>query len=714
MSAPDLRPPPQYFAGYWLEQLLLVDSVSSVYRAISETRSRPVSLRISQPLLTHDDPDGNAIASYMEALSAVAAVHHPALATIYDAGEVGGRVYVATDLVAGMTLDEYVGRHGPLPADEAVALLWPIADGLDLAHAARVIHRAISPRTIRVGQHHTSTPVILNGFGLDALLANQARVDRSRIDVVDVCYVAPERLGGGRIDGRADQYALACALYHCVAGRPPFIRDAAGAMFGAHLFNQVQVPPGRAGRYELGAAVATGMAKRPEDRYPSCTALLTAGAGGSTTPVHVSQPNARRASGGTRRPTMPQRPLPRRRRLPISWPVAAMLVLAGIVCTLLFAAVLRADDGSDAESTVGVKDYVPAASLATTGGASPEWVGLHWQRALIDEPIRHLRMTDNAVVAAAYHRVIALSPEGVMRWSHDVDAGALADAVIAGPTLGVRSARFSALDLADGSLRWHNNDVLTPLTALTATHDTIYGIRRGPIAAELVALDAATGQRRWSFDGGRAAIDSDAAVVASDDSVWGPMVAVLQDGDLFVVDADRSPAADGRLDARWRVAIDRPWMHSLTALPGAVLVATRDGQVCAYAWVDGAQRWCMPIVGLDDHEPVILAGEDAVVMVMPFHVTALAAHSGTQRWVHAAPGELGPIAAIGSDVVVVDVAGTTHGLDIERGHERWRASGFGQITALTAAADAIYAGADDGRVACLRLEAPHQMSWGQS
>jgi serine/threonine-protein kinase len=203
--------------------------------------------------------------------------------------------------------------------------------------------------------HDADTPVILNGFGLHALLAHRARTDRNRIDVMDVSYVAPEQIGGARIDGRADQYALACALYHCVAGRPPFVRDTPAALFGAHLFNQARVPPGRDGEHALGSAVATGMAKGPNDRHPSCTALMRATGvragvrvmartGGSAAPMQRPRRRSRRRSRRRRH----------RWRLPIAWPVAAMLVLAGIVCTLLLAAALRAnDDRRDAESRVG-------------------------------------------------------------------------------------------------------------------------------------------------------------------------------------------------------------------------------------------------------------------------------------------------------------------------------------------------------------------------
>jgi serine/threonine-protein kinase len=375
-------------AGYRLEQLVLTDTVSATYHAISEkhpTQRGPVALRITEPRDTAGGPDADTVAAFFDALDGAVAVDHRGLATIHDAGEAAGRLYVATDLVAGTTLDEHIQRYGPLSAGDAVALLWPIAEGLDHAHAAGVVHGAISPRTILVPQRGTDPATcgaILTGFGLDTLLARQVRADRSRVDVTDLCYVAPEQLWGGDTDARVDQYALACALYHCVAGRRPFVRPTVAAMFGAHLFSEARVPASHDGDRTLGPAVAVGMAKRPNERHGSCVALMRAtghvpaapavrapvAPAAATTPAasDATAPPAATAAPEARAPVGPaaaarvgRRRATRRRkrwfRLPIAWHVAVMLVLAGVISTLLFAAVLNADEPVDTGSTAPVR-----------------------------------------------------------------------------------------------------------------------------------------------------------------------------------------------------------------------------------------------------------------------------------------------------------------------------------------------------------------------
>jgi outer membrane protein assembly factor BamB len=307
-------------------------------------------------------------------------------------------------------------------------------------------------------------------------------------------------------------------------------------------------------------------------------------------------------------------------------------------------------------------------------------------------------------VAATDRTVFALDAnDGAVRWSGAAGPGELTDVAVTEQVVGLRATRLRGMSLRDGTQRWEDVDVLTPVTALTASDDVIYGIRQSQIAAQLVALDPGTGRRLWWFDGGPVGIGRDATV-----GVSGDHVAVLADGHLFVLGAGPGPVAGQRASrvARWHIDVTRPWRRALVVLSDIVIVASRDGRVCAYAVTDGAERWCADIVGLDGHEPAIVASGNTVAVVMPFHVTALARGSGAQQWVHDARHALMPITVSHArDVVVTDDTGTVRGLDAEHGDERWRGSGFGEITALTSSTDAIYAGTRDGRVVRVRPDA---------
>ena len=722
--------PSKTFAGYRLEQVLSADTVSTTYRAMSERRSgvrgRPVALRVTQPLRTPDGRDVEAISQFMRVISDAVAATHPSLTGIIDAGDVDDRVYVATDLIAGPTLDDYLRHHGPLGPGAAVALLRPIAEGLDRAHDVNVVHGGISPRTILVDQHATGADgpaAVLTGFGLEHLLTRQVHNDRNSVDLVDVSYVAPEQLGGDTVDGRADQYALACALYHCVAGRPPFVRDAIAALFGAHLFSDARVPAGRGGGTPLDPAVATGMARRPADRHPSCVALMTAtGHVPTDRPVRLrTDPTPSEHSGSVRlwapehAPSLSGQAAGRRarrrarRRLPIPWPVAAMLVLAGIICTLVLAAILRDEPAGDAGSPgdVGRQVSSGSASGSTSGDAAGRAqtvpATVEWHQQLGAGPIRALAVAGDVVVAASERLLTALATDdGAQRWNREAQAGPLRGVVATDGVVGARDSGLRGLSPVDGTVRWSNADVLTPLSGLTAGADTFYGVRQGRVAPELVALDAATGERLWSFNGGDAVLE-EAATVA----VAGTHMAVLQDVRLFSIDTAVARST-GRLSyPRWSVGVSDPWAGGLAVAADAVVVASHDGRVCAYATAGGARLWCAPIVGLTDHEPTMVINGDAVAVIMRSHVALLALESGELEWVFDAPQQLVPIATTqGDQVVVVDVSGSLHGLDVVRRYEAWQASGLGEITALASSDGAVCAGTEDGLVVHIRPGRP--------
>jgi outer membrane protein assembly factor BamB len=710
------------FAGYRLGQLIATDTVSSIYRAtpLHGPATRPVALRITRELRTDDGADAGAIARYIRDLSAALRVNHPALATGVDAGEIGDRVWVATALVATVPLGQWLRDHGRLAVDDAVMLLRDIAEGLDRAHAAGVVHGAISSRTIGVRAGGPNGPGgVLRGFGLASLLARQAAADREAIDLRDIEYVAPEQLRGDVPDGRADQYALACALYHCVTGTPPYIRDSATGLFGAHLFSPV--PTGGDDRAVAGALTA-GMSKRPDGRHASCADLLRAIAPAAATRRRPGR-DARAAAWRDDAPAADAGPAPsagrsgRRRRGDgrrglrlggerwprVRWPIAAMVVLSGMISTLGLATLARGGHLLDGGGVLSDGAEVAGSSLATSGDG-PVDAGVRWQRPLTDEAVYHVEVVDGTVVAAAPHGVFALGSEGgVTAWSSPVDVGVLTDLAVTDSIVALRAATFRAVGIDDGVMRWQNGDIVAPISSLVAADDTIYGIGPGRLEPELVAIDPETGAQRWHYGGGSAGISGDAAVAAAAD-----IVAVADEAGLTVIDPAGSivTADDGRAmmrSARWMVDVDRPWISTLAVLPDAVVLATRTGQVCAYDPADGTQRWCVDVDGLTDESPVLTAERDVVVVVRGQRVTALALETGTQQWNFEAERPLTPVVASdGGQVVVADAGGGAHGLDLVRGYETWRASGLGDVTALAADDAAVYIATRGGRLIHVR------------
>jgi serine/threonine-protein kinase len=277
------------------------DGTRVVYRGVSSTASRTCSLWVSDVL-----PDiGAVIPLFLQQVSKSNELGHPVIPRILDVGERDGRVYFATQHLEGATLEELIRRHGRLPVSDAVSLLTPIADCLDYAHNIGLVHGAIAPNTIWIGSSEESEDPdhmsgVLTGFGLDILLRSHVLTGQRDDAIPDVLYVAPEQLrrGGGpdehvlrfsNPDRTADQYALACALYHCVTGHPPFAGESMAALFNAHA--HAEAAPAEVVGETAARAIAVGMAKEPGDRHPSCLDLMHA-----TRSDHRSTPSS--ANGG--------------------------------------------------------------------------------------------------------------------------------------------------------------------------------------------------------------------------------------------------------------------------------------------------------------------------------------------------------------------------------------------------------------------------------
>lgn len=291
------------FGGYQLEQVVLTDALSVTYRArlprdqiagrflASPNLSRPVLLRISDPL-SHTDADEHS-AMLLHRARAAGRVAHPAVMKPIDTGYTEGRIYIASRWTPGLTLEELIRREGRMEPDAACALLLPVAEGLDALHAAGVVHGAISARTIWICDSPDGRSARITGFAFDTALYGHSAGGTGDGVLSDAFYVAPEQFRGAPAGEAADQYALACTLYQCVDGRPPFSSATAAIRAGA------LEPTGPV--FDVGVddipdmmvgAIAVGMADQPSRRYGSCVELISAARGSDVTaPPRPSLPD---------------------------------------------------------------------------------------------------------------------------------------------------------------------------------------------------------------------------------------------------------------------------------------------------------------------------------------------------------------------------------------------------------------------------------------
>jgi WD40 repeat protein len=257
-------------AGYRLQEQVGAGGMALVFRAQDERLGRMVALKLLAPGLAADAAFRQ---RFIRESRAAAVVEDPHIIPVYDAGEAGGVLFLAMRYVAGGDVRSLVARAGPLPPARAAAIISPVASALDAAHAAGLVHRDVKPANMLVDvRPGRPDHVYLSDFGLSKGTLSSAGLTGSGYFMGTANYVAPEQIQGAGVDGRADQYALACAAFELLAGEAPFQRHEGMAVIWAHLS---QPPPSMASRRPgLPAAVdevfARALAKAPQDRYASC------------------------------------------------------------------------------------------------------------------------------------------------------------------------------------------------------------------------------------------------------------------------------------------------------------------------------------------------------------------------------------------------------------------------------------------------------------
>jgi non-specific serine/threonine protein kinase len=267
-------------AAYAIERLLGRGGMGEVYLATHEGLGRKVALKLLAPELAADERFRE---RFIAESRLAASLDHPHIVPIYEAGETDGRLFLAMRYVEGSDLGGLL-EPGPLAPDRAIGLLAGIAAALDAAHDRGLVHRDVKPGNVLVARTARGLEhAYLGDFGLVKQLGSEAGFTRSGQLVGSVDYVAPEQIEGRPIDGRADVYSLACVLYTCLAGGPPYPRETEVATLWAHV--QADPPLLAAADPALGPydpVIGKGMAKDPADRYPTAGELLAAARAAAT------------------------------------------------------------------------------------------------------------------------------------------------------------------------------------------------------------------------------------------------------------------------------------------------------------------------------------------------------------------------------------------------------------------------------------------------
>ena len=255
-------------AGYRLEERIGAGGMAVVFRARDERLGRLVALKILAPEMAEDQEFRR---RFIAESRAAAKVEDPHIIPIYEAGEADGVLFIAMRFVAGGDLRRVLEREGALAPGRAVEFISPVASALDAAHRAGLVHRDVKPANILVdASPDRPDHVYLSDFGVSKGAVSSASVTGQFLGTPN--YSAPEQIQCLAVDGRADQYALACVAYQLLTGEVPFERDKPMTVLYAHV---CEPPPSLvARRPDLPSAadrvLARAMAKAPENRYGCC------------------------------------------------------------------------------------------------------------------------------------------------------------------------------------------------------------------------------------------------------------------------------------------------------------------------------------------------------------------------------------------------------------------------------------------------------------
>jgi hypothetical protein len=255
------------FAGHRIDGVAGRGGMGVVYLATHLALNRRVALKLIAPELAADE--GFRERFKQESMTA-ASIDHPNVIPIYHAGEEEEQLYITMRYVEGTDLRALITQQGKLEPGQAAQIISQTAAALDAAHARGLVHRDVKPANVLIAGSGGDYHAYLTDFGLTKHTASQSGMTKTGMFVGTLDYIAPEQLQGGKLDARADVYALGCVLYQSLTGNVPYPRDTEPAKIWAHMS---EPPPSLQARgdvpQQFEEIVQRAMAKDPNDRYLS-------------------------------------------------------------------------------------------------------------------------------------------------------------------------------------------------------------------------------------------------------------------------------------------------------------------------------------------------------------------------------------------------------------------------------------------------------------
>jgi serine/threonine protein kinase/Flp pilus assembly protein TadD len=268
--------------AYTIDRELGRGGMATVYLAQDCKHDRVVALKVLHPDLAASlGPD-----RFLREIKLAARLNHPHILPLHDSGEADGFLYYVMPYVEGESLRERLDRERLLPVDEAVHHARSIASALDYAHRQGIVHRDMKPENVML--YEGEAMVMDFGIAKAVSAAGSETLTQTGMMVGTPAYVSPEQAAGDvNLDGRSDQYSLACVLYEMLSGERPFTGPTPQAIMSKR-FTEIARPL-RTVRNSVPEsverAVTKAMSTDAGERFPTASMFAQALASGLTTPT---------------------------------------------------------------------------------------------------------------------------------------------------------------------------------------------------------------------------------------------------------------------------------------------------------------------------------------------------------------------------------------------------------------------------------------------
>ncbi len=260
---------------YLLKEKLGSGGMGEVYRAEHVLLRRPCALKMIRP---ERAGDADILRRFEREVQITATLTHANTVQVFDYGHAeDGTFYYVMEYLPGLSLEELVRRHGPLPPSRAVHFLRQVCAALGEAHARGLTHRDIKPGNVMVCERGGVRDVVkVLDFGLVRIPkedADDATLTREGAVAGTPAYMSPEQASGENVvDPRSDLYSVGALAYFLLTGRPPFSDRSPARMLAAHIYESPRALPEDVPA-DLADVVLRCMAKSPAERWPDAATL---------------------------------------------------------------------------------------------------------------------------------------------------------------------------------------------------------------------------------------------------------------------------------------------------------------------------------------------------------------------------------------------------------------------------------------------------------